>query len=189
MLLRRRGRGRLWLPVVLSLGLHALLHGLNQVLAATQVAGGTLNLHLSLEALFLLFPLLYLRFAHGLPQVAIVALMIDAMEPQGFGSRLIIYSLMLVTVLPLRVRLRRENPAHVAWLAFAINLVLHLALLIVALWGPTTLTGALFWRTVVDFALSQTVVLMVAFPWLQFQRWAIIQLTGEDPAAYAIGGH
>jgi len=69
---RRARRGRLWLPVLLSLLLSLLLHHINTELTAFRIFGGVLNIRLFMEALYLLFPLLYLRFAHGFPQVVIV---------------------------------------------------------------------------------------------------------------------
>jgi hypothetical protein len=124
--------------VLLSLLLSLLLHHINTELTAFRIFGGVLNIRLFMEALYLLFPLLYLRFAHGFPQVVIVALWLDAMEPHNFGLRLTLYTLLLVLMLPVRVRIRRENPAHVARLAMVMNFLLFTALLAASLAGPVS---------------------------------------------------
>ncbi|MFA5257445.1 MAG: hypothetical protein WC360_04785 [Opitutales bacterium] len=173
---------RLWLPPLLSLALAAFVQHACQMLSASLVPG----LWLHVDALFLLFPLLYLRFKHGLPQVVLTALALDAMSMGPFGTRLVLYSLVLALALPFRVRIRRENPLHTLWVAMGVNLFVFAGLELVALFWSVHMAGVPAERVLVDFLISELVVGLSAFWWVELQRQLIIWISAEDPASFPI---
>jgi len=179
---RRRPLARFWIPLAASVALSMfVVHGC-ELLNDCGVSG----LWIMPDALFLVFPVLYLRFAHGLPQVVLTALAIDAFWPGPYGTRLVVYGIVMIAMLPLRARIRRENPKHVFWFAMLMNL-----LIFVGIWLVTVLGGrmaavptARIWG---DLAASEIVVGMAAFWWMELQRYVIRKVSGEDPADYTIG--
>lgn len=155
-----------------------------QMLSASVLPG----LWLHIDALFLVFPILYLRFAHGLPQLVIVSLAYDAMWPGPYGTRLVIYSLILAVMVPIRLRIRRENPMHVLLLSMALNLVVFVGLALVATFSPEHMGEVPIGRMLGDLLASELVVGLCAFWWLEVQRALIIMSSGDDPAGYPIVG-
>ena len=179
---KRRPYTRLWIPPLLSLALAAFIQHGCQMLGDMGIPG----VWLQADALFIVFPLLYLRFAHGLPQVIFTALALDAFWSGPYGTRLVIYGIVMIAMLPLRARIRRENPAHVLWLAALINLLIFTGLWIVAAFGPDKALHVPLTRVLGDLLISELVVGAGAFWWMEVQRRAIIMVSDEDPAGYEI---
>jgi hypothetical protein len=181
---RRKSRpcSRFWIPPLMSLCLAAFLQHGCQMLAAAGLPG----VWLQADALFLVFPLLYLRFAHGLPQVIFTALALDAFWPGPYGTRLVLYGIVMIAMLPLRARIRRENPTHVLWLAALMNLLLFTGLWLVAAFDAGRGLHVPLARVLGDMALSVFVTSIGAFWWMELQRRVIIMASDEDPASYEI---
>jgi hypothetical protein len=179
---QKRHYARLILPALASLVLAAFVQHGCELLASCGMPG----LWLHVDALFLLFPLLYLRFAAGLPQVAFTALALDAFWPGPYGTRLVIYGVVLICMLPLRARIRRENPSHVFWLAILMNLLVFCGLWIVAAFSSAKAGGVPLLRILVDLGVSELFVGALAFWWMELQRKMITAISGEDPAGYTI---
>ena len=179
---KHQNYARLWIPPLANLVLAAFMQHACQMLAALGVNG----LWLQIDALYLVFPLLYLRFAHGLPQVVFTALALDAFWPGPYGTRLVLYAVMLVVMLPFRVRIRRENPIHVFWLALSLNLLLFGGLWCVAVFGPAHIAIVSTSRILGDLIISEIVVGFAAFWWMELQRKIITIVAREDPASYTI---
>jgi hypothetical protein len=175
---KHKKNARLWLPPLTSLLLAMIVQHSNQMLAS---AGSSFWIHV--DALFLVFPLFYLRFAHGLPQTVFVALALGAFSPLPFGTELVIYLAVLVVMTPWRVRIRRENPGHVFWLALFMEALCYGGEWIAA--GILGLSAPLS-RILTDLVLSSLFCGMAAFWWMELQRRAIITVSGEDPAGYPI---
>ncbi|HNX04551.1 MAG TPA: hypothetical protein PKI32_03575 [Opitutales bacterium] len=177
----RKKHTRLWLPPLASLALAAFIQHGNQMLA-----GQGLSLWMHCDALFLVFPLLYLRYAHGMPQVAFTALAIGAFSPLPYGTHLFIYASMLVVMIPYRVRIRRENPAHVFWLAAIMEAACFSAEWLVATLMHGHPAVSPLSRILTDLILSSVVCGAAAFWWMELQRRVIVMISGEDPAGYPI---
>jgi hypothetical protein len=174
---------RFWIPLVASIALSMFVgHGC-ELLNDCGVSG----IWILPDALYLVFPILYLRFAHGLPQIAITALAIDAFWPGPYGTRLVIYGIVMMAMLPLRARIRRENPRHVFWFAMLMNLMIFAGIWIVTVFGPQKTAPVPFSRVLGDFAVSELLVGLAAFWWMELQRYVISKVSGEDPANYTIG--
>lgn len=170
------------MPPLACLVLAALVQHACELLGESMLPGFWLHL----DALYLVFPLLYLRFAHGLPQVAFTALMLDAMWPGPFGTRLVLYSLALAMMIPLRVRVRRENPLHVFWLASGMNLFVFAGFWLQTLLGPDALACVPLTRILTDLLVSELLVGFSAYWWMEFQRLVIFRSCGQDPAGFPI---
>ena len=179
---KKRRIARLILPPLASLVLAAFVQHGCELLASCGVPG----LWLHVDALFLIFPLLYLRFAVSMPQVAFTALALDAFWPGPYGTRLVIYGIVMICVLPLRARIRRENPSHVFWLSMLMNLLVFLGLWIVAAFSSSKAGGVPVSRVLGDLAVSEVMVGAAAFWWMELQRKAITHISNEDPASYSI---
>ena len=175
----RNPHTRLWLPPLASLVLAAFVQHGNELLAG---AGASVWIHC--DALYLVFPLLYLRYAHGLPQVVFTALALGAFSPLPYGFHLFLYTAMLVVMIPYRVRIRRENPVHVFWMAAIMETVCFGAEWLTAHFlhvPPVPLV-----RIFGDLALSAFFCGAAAFWWMELQRRVIMSVSGEDPAGYPI---
>ena len=179
---KRRPMARFWIPLVSSIALSMFVQHGCELLNDCGLRG----LWIMPDALFLVFPLLYLRFAHGLPQVALTALAVDAFWPGPFGTRLFVYGLVMIAMLPLRARIRRENPKHVFWFAMLMNLLVFAGIWIVSALAVADRGTVPLSRILVDMAVSVVGVGMAAFWWMELQRYIIRKVSGEDPANYTI---
>lgn len=179
---KRRPFARFWIPFLSSLALYAFVQHGCELLNENGVPG----LWILPDALYLVFPILYLRFAHGLPQVAITALAIDAFWPGPYGARLVIYGVVMMAMLPLRTRIRRENPKHVFWFAILMNLMIFAGIWIVTAHGPHRTAEVSLSRIFGDLLASEIVTGISAFWWMELQRRVIRMISGEDPADYTI---
>jgi hypothetical protein len=179
---QQRHYARLILPPLACLVLSAFVQHGCELLSSCGVPG----LWLQVDALFLIFPLLYLRLAVSVPQVVFTGLALDAFWPGPYGTRLVIYCLVLICMLPLRARIRRENPSHVFWLSLLMNLLVFLGLWIVAAFSSAKAGGVPLLRILGDLAVSELVVGAAAFWWMELQRKAITVISDEDPANYTI---
>jgi hypothetical protein len=147
---------------------------------------GMPGLWLHVDALLIIFPFFYMRFAHALPQAAITALALDAMWAGPFGTRLVVYSLVLAVFLPLRVRVRRENPSHMFFFGMMMTLVTFAGLTAASMWAIADWSAFSPLRSGYDLAASMLVCGSASYWWMEFQRRSIIGICGEDPAGYSI---
>lgn len=180
---RRRTRGRnvrLWLPAVANVVLAAFLQHACQMASACGVGG----FWLQPDALYLVFPLLYFRFAHAVPQVVFTALALDAFWPGPYGTRLVLYLVAMLLMLNFRTRIRRENPGHVFWFTLVLNALLFAGLWLVAAFGSEGLGAVPLSRILGDMILSCLFAAATAYGWMVLQRWAIIKASGVDPAGF-----
>jgi hypothetical protein len=184
MLVRRTSKNsvaRLWIPPVANILLILFIqHGCE--IFSWIVPG----LWFQVDAVYLMFPLLYLRFAHAWPQVVITALALDAFWPGPYGTRLVIYSLMLVLMLPYRTRIRRENPFQIFMACVFMNLIIFSALWCVASFSIGDNSGASIVREIMDMLFSSLLAGILSYGWTEFQRKMIIMVSDEDPAGYPI---
>jgi len=174
---------RFWIPLAASVALSMFVQHGCELLSDCGVGG----LWILPDALYLVFPILYLRFAHGLPQVAVTALAIDAFWPGPYGTRLVIYGIVMIAMLLLRARIRRENPTHVFWFAMLMNLLIFNGIWLVTAFGPRATAPVPIARILGDFAASELITGLAAFWWMELQRYVISKVSGEDPANYTIG--
>lgn len=183
MIMHRTGSGnaRLWIPPLANV-IFALFiqHGCE--LFSSILPG----FWFQIDAVYLLFPLMYLRFAHAIPQVVITALAVDAFWPGPYGTRLVIYTLVLVFAMPYRTRVRRENPMQVFGVTAIMNAIMFAALWIVASYSMGDASGSSVWREISDMLFSSILAGLLAFGWMEFQRKVITMVSGEDPARYQI---
>jgi hypothetical protein len=180
---KRRPLARFWIPLFSSVALSMfVVHGC-ELLNDCGVSG----IWILPDALFLVFPLLYLRFAHGLPQVALTALAIDAFWPGPYGTRLVVYGIVMIAMLPLRARIRRENPVHIFWFAMLMNLLIFVGIWLATVFFGDRIAAVPLARIFGDGAASLFFVGLSAFWWMEVQRYLIRKVSGEDPADYTIG--
>lgn len=172
----------LWFPPLANLVMAMVVQHACQLFSEFVFEG----VWLQFDALFLVFPLLYLRYGYGLFQAAFIALAYDAMWPGPYGSRLVIYCIMLLLFYPLRTRLRRENHMNVFWLAAGMNLLIFFALMLVAYVSSGNVGRVSFDRWGMDLLVSELFVGLFAFAWIEAQRMLIARLSGVDPADYKI---
>lgn len=183
MLVHRGGNGnaRLWIPPLANIVFALFIqHGCE--LFSSIIPGFTFHV----DAVYLVFPLLYLRFAHAFPQVVITALAVDAFWPGPYGTRLVIYTVLFVLMIPSRTRVRRENPAQVFALTAFMNAIVFLALWIVASFSIGEVSGSSVWRELGDLFFSSIFAGLIAYFYMEFQRKVIIMVANEDPAGYQI---
>lgn len=175
------GNGRLWIPPLANLFFALFVqHGCELVSAVIP------GVWFHMDAVYLMFPLLYLRFAHAFPQVVFTALALDVFWPGPYGTRLVIYTLMLVLMLPYRTRIRRENFTQVFGATVVVNLIMFLALWIVAAFSLGFSSGVSVWREISDMIASSLMAGLLAYGWMEFQRKVITMVSNEDPAGYPI---
>jgi len=143
------------------------------------------SIHLTIDALFLLFPALYLPLFDGVIIIAITALLIDAWLPVPYGTSLFLFLIAYGLTRLTRFRVHRENKFHLIWLALAINAGLILAIFVLmAFPGPTDLV---YWmRNIFDTMISIAVLALLAGWWVDFQRVILLyfgaNLGSELPA-------
>ncbi len=131
------------------------------------------SIHISVEALFLLFPFFYLNTGQGLLIVLITAMFVDATLPVPFGVHVILYFGTFAFLLKMRRVFRRENPRHVLLAALWSNFFIMLGLSFFTAGSLQNLSE--FWfRFLCDLAFSQLVVLIVVGWWVNLQRKALL---------------
>ncbi len=152
------------------LAVNGLLYfALNQVNAVL----APLSLHLSLDALYLLFAFLYLKTNQGLLIGFLTALFIDAALPVPFGVHTILYFCTLAALLRMRRELRRDNPRHIVLAAFWSNFFIMLGLSLLV--GKGLLAQWDFWlRFCSDLAISQLLLIFLVRWWVDAQRQVLL---------------
>lgn len=165
---------RLLIILIVNALLYFFVNQLNAALGAK-------GIYLSLDALYILFAALYFSNYHGLIITAASALTVDAVLPSHFGTNLIIYTIALLTIGRMKIRLRRENPYHVILIALVINLLIILTFTLVT--EREGIMSGWFWiRLITDLFLSELVIAIIA-PWyLNLQRILLLYL-GIDLAS------
>ncbi len=157
---------------------YAFVRELNSALAG-------LSVHLTIDALFLLFPALYLSLFDGVIIVAITALLTDAWLPVPYGTSLFLFLIAYGLIRLTRSRMRRENKSHLIWLALAINGGFILALSVLMAFPDPA--GLVYWmRNIFDTIISLAVLALLAGWWVDLQRTLLIyfdaNLASELPA-------
>ncbi len=155
------------LIILLANGLlYFVLNQVNEALAP-------LSLHISLDALFLLFAFFYLKPGQALLIGLLTALFVDAALPVPFGIHVILIFGTLAFLQKMRRVFRRENPRHVLLAALWCNLFIMLGLSLTA--GQDLLMQSAFWlRFLCDLALSQLALALLASWWLNLQRKTLL---------------
>ena len=165
---------RIFVPLASNLVLLIVLQGLNDLLAP-------FSMSLRLDALYLLFSALYLRFHQGFLVVFFTALVIDAGTPLPYGFSLIVFTIILALVIFTRTNLRRERGYHVAFTAMAANLVILVMISIIM--GRDLLLEVSYWqRVLADIFISELAVAVLAYSYVHLQRVMIYHL-GTDLSA------
>jgi|GEM_PF-5277072 hypothetical protein len=142
------------------------------------------SIHLSLDSLYLLFPGLYMLFWPGYLIVALIALLVDALIPLPFGTLFVLYSLGYLIIRQFNTRFRKENRAHVMFIAFIINSIIML--IIALIMGRNSFFEGNYWlRFITDLFLSGLVLILIAPLILELQR-LFLQLSGVNMTGEAI---
>ncbi len=152
--------------VLFALALNAtlcfLLSEVNSALSRT-------SLHLTLDALYLLFAVLYFRVHHGLIVVIISALAVDSLIQIPFGQSIFVYSFAYLIALRMRFGMRRENYYHVMIIALTANAAIYVANTLAAM--GEGFPGSPYWiRCTSDFLLSELLIALIAGLYVRFQK-------------------
>lgn len=148
-----------------------------------QVVNGWLgrwSLHLMVDVLLVLFPVLYLRFGQALLVLVVSALMLDAMRPVPFGVSLLVFVALFAILIPLRPRLRREKGTHVNLLAALVHTCIFA--LMAAQFLPSASDLPSWGVLAVSYGVSTLCVVWLAHPWCEAQR-VLFRHLGVDLAA------
>ncbi len=124
---------------------------------------GGYALHFYLGGLLIAYAALRLDPKQGLIATVLTGLMVDALEPVPFGTSLILFSLIHVTVLYGRQRFPREGAIFGIVVALLANLFLFIALSFLLI-GANPRPGTAWLRIFADLFFSQLAILIVA-PW------------------------
>ena len=143
------------------------------------------SVHLTIDAIFLLFPALYLPLFDGVIIIDITALLTDAWLPVPYGTSLYLFLIAYGLTRLTRFRMHRGNKSHIIWLAIIINCGFILALsVLMAFPGSTDLV---YWmRNIFDAIISLAVLALLANWWVNLQQALLIyfgaNLRSELPA-------
>lgn len=153
------------LRIALTLLCHALLMFIvgevNRLLAP-------FHLHLMVDAMYLIFPALFFRVWPGMLVTALTAAALFALRPMSYTFGVLLFPLVTLFATRVRIRIRRENPRHLAVVTLGINTVLFA---IYTLNNTIFPTEPSWWlRLGSDYLLSQIIILMIASPWANLQR-------------------
>lgn len=150
---------------------YAIVRELNSALAGYSV-------HLTIDALFLLFPALYFPLFDGLIIVVITALLTDAWLPVPYGTSLYLFLIAYGLASLASSRMHRENKAQVIWLALSLNTGFMLVLtVLMAFLGPADL---FYWiRNIFDAMFSLSVLALIAGWWVDLQRALLTYFGGN----------
>jgi len=119
--------------------------------------------HVYLGGLLIAYAALRLDPRQGLIATLLTGLMVDALEPVPFGTSLLLFSLIHVTVLYGRQRFPREGAVFGIVVALLANLFLFIALSFLLV-GANPRPASAWLRIFADLFFSQVVILLVA-PW------------------------
>ena len=146
-----------WLIVTLANLLLWWLTGL----ANHYVAGHSVYLYLG--GLLITYAALRLDPKHGLIATVLTGFMVDALEPVPFGTSLLLFTLVHVTVLYGRQRFPREGAVFGIVVALLANLFLFIALSFLLV-GAGPRPASAWLRIFADLFFSQLAIFLVA-PW------------------------
>ena len=163
-----------WLIVTLANLLLWWLTGL----ANHYVAG--FAVHLSLGGLLIAYAALRLDPKQGLTATVLTALMVDALTPVPFGTSLVLFSLIHVTVLYGRQQFPREGAIIGIVVALLANLFLFIALSFLLV-GANPRPGNAWLRIFADLFISQLAIVVVA-PWFLALQDRLMELVAIHPA-------
>ncbi len=151
--------------VAITLMLHFLIAELNHYLSP-------LHVYLYAGGLLITFPCLRFRYSQGFGFVCLTALFHDSATPTPFGTSLILFLTAHAVIYALRSRFPREGLPAAIGVALVLNALLFLALSLMQV--PDAPLGPLYWRRIlVDLALSQTAVLLMAGWFFSLQNEAL----------------
>lgn len=163
-----------WLIVTLANLLLWWLTGLtNHYLAS-------LALHLYLGGLLITYAALRLDAKHGLIATVLTGFMVDSLEPVPFGTSLVLFTLIHVTVLYGRQRFPREGAIFGIVVALLTNLFLVIALSFLLV-GANPRPADAWLRIFTDLLFSQIAILVIA-PWffaLQDRTMELVEIHPE----------
>jgi len=141
---------------------------------------GSVPVYLYLGGLFIAYGALRLDPKHGLTATLLTALLMDAIEPVPFGTSLILFTLVHVTVLYGRHRFPREGAVFAVVVALLANLFLVIALSFLLV-GANPRPGTAWLRIFMDLICSQAVIALIT-PWfiaLQDQAMEFMEIHPE----------
>jgi hypothetical protein len=162
-----------WLIVTLANLLLWWLTGL----ANHYVAG--FAVHFFLGGLLIAYGALRLDPKQGLIATVLTALLVDALEPVPFGTSLVLFSLIHVTVLYGRQQFPREGAVIGIVVALLANLFLFIALSFLLV-GAHPRPGSAWLRIFADLFFSQLAILLVA-PWFLALQDRVMELAEIHP--------
>ncbi|MDX2110655.1 MAG: hypothetical protein SFY80_10480 [Verrucomicrobiota bacterium] len=136
------------------------------------------SLYLFTDALLLIFGAFYLRAGHVVIIALITGLFLDATRPVNFGSTAAWLMLLSLGIVLWRVRLRRENSAHITGVAMLANLILFVVLAF-SRYPAAIAFHTYFMRMLVDLLLSTLVIYCVTSRLVEWQ-YLLHYYLGED---------
>lgn len=163
---------RLCILIVLYVALWIGLRSVNSLLSFSST-------YLFLDAIFLLFPALYLRLGEGAAMAILTGFFIGSVRPVEFGQQALLFLLVFLAMRLWAIRLRREKPQHVVLLALFTNTVLFIGTWILVN-GATSMGHTPIGRIMQDFAVSTIALLFMAYRSVTWPYLALYYL-GEDP--------
>ncbi len=137
------------------------------------------SIHLFLDTVFLLFPALYLRLGEGATMALLMGFLVGSVRPVEFGQQALLFLLVFLGMRLWAMRLRREKPQHVIFLALFANTILFLGTWALAN-GYEQIGYATLGRMTQDYAVSTIALLFVAYRSVAWPYLALYYL-GEDP--------
>lgn len=156
---------------ILILLLNALLA---LAVSQTNVLIASWNLSLLPDALYLLFPAIFLRIRQAVVIAVIVALLVDATRPTPFGFTLFVYLAGIGSMAAVRHRIRRENPTHLRFLAVILTMILFFILSLLHLPQIGESASIPWLRLLGDATVSLLLVLLITPIWIRFQEWILL---------------
>lgn len=162
---------RLCILIVLYALLWIGLRSLNSMLSGASV-------YIVVDAVFLLFPTLYLRLGEGAIMVLISGFLLGAVRPVEFGQHGLLFLCVYLTMRLWSMRLRREKPKHVLFLAFLANTLLFFGLCFLSdtQWSQQ----GVIQRTILDFVISTGALFLIAYRTVAWP-YLLLYYLGEDP--------
>ncbi len=162
-----------WLIVTLANLLLGWLTGLANHYAAD------FAVHFYLGGLLIAYAALRLDPKQGLIATVLTGLMVDVLEPVPFGTSLLLYSMVHVTVLYGRQRFPREGAVFGIVVALLANLFLFIALSFLLV-GANPRPASAWLRIFADLFFSQGAILLVA-PWFLALQDGAMELAEIHP--------
>lgn len=161
-----------------------ICHGLlNFLIVEINDSVATLSITLFIPGIFIAFPALNMRLYPAILCNILTGFLIDSITPIPFGLTATIFLIIQLIISRYRQSIKRNNLYHGWVIAQITNMILFFA---VTLWFNSTVLFqfGIFFRTMLDFLLSQLVLAVITSWYLQLLKeiilWAGIDLNQDD---------